>query len=343
MTDAAARPLRPARQSRTALTLVTGFLGAGKTTLIRHWLAGRPADERWAVMVNDFGTLAVDAAAYDGVEIGEVAGGCACCAAEVAMRVSLNRLLRRGPWDRILLELSGLGHPASLVDALLGVDRLRIDGVVAVVDAARPGPWTEAGARYRELAHQQLDSSDVIVLNRCDEAPEGQVADLRARLAAGPFGERPVLPASPDLPSWQAVAQALSGVPDRDGAAAGIAGVAERSPLVWLPTPLTGDGRRWVRRSGDGFAIAWQWPAQLRFDRRRLARWAEQAAASGPLLRGKGAFRTERDWYLWQHAAGASTWESTAWRRDNRVECLFDEPLEIANLEAGLLAALLAD
>nr|HMS78560.1 GTP-binding protein [Burkholderiaceae bacterium] len=105
--------------------LVTGFLGAGKTTLLSGWLAERPARERWAVLVNEFGALGVDrallggdGASDDAVAIAEIAGGCACCAARVGFDATLTRLLRRGPWDRLLVETTGLGHPAPLADRL---------------------------------------------------------------------------------------------------------------------------------------------------------------------------------------------------------------------------------
>lgn len=198
------------------MTLVTGFLGAGKTTAIRHWLRQRPAAERWAVLVNDFGVLSVDAAAFEDVAVFEVAGGCACCAAAVAMRATLGRILRRGPWDRILMELSGLGHPATLVDGLREASRgtpLRVEGVVAVIDARRPGPWLDADGPHAELARAQVDCADAVVLNRLDDSPRSGA--LRARLGAGPFGPRPVLAGSPDLPSWDAVADAVRGHPSR--------------------------------------------------------------------------------------------------------------------------------
>ncbi|MFX4994066.1 GTP-binding protein, partial [Acinetobacter baumannii] len=71
--------------------VVTGFLGAGKTTLITALLAARPAGERWAVLVNEFGQIGIDQAAWSGddVFIREVPGGCICCAQNLPMQIAL--------------------------------------------------------------------------------------------------------------------------------------------------------------------------------------------------------------------------------------------------------------
>ena len=96
--------------------LIAGPLGAGKTTLIRHLLAQKPAGERWAVLINEFGQIGLDAALLeqgdDGIAMAEVAGGCLCCVNGAPFQVGLGRLLRKARPDRLLIEPSGLGHPA---------------------------------------------------------------------------------------------------------------------------------------------------------------------------------------------------------------------------------------
>src|SRR3990167_1411616 len=102
--------------------LIAGPLGAGKTSLIRQLLAQRPAHERWAVLINEFGLIGLDAALLatdaDGIAMGEVAGGCLCCVNGVPFRVGLSRLLRQAKPDRLLIEPSGLGHPLQLLEQL---------------------------------------------------------------------------------------------------------------------------------------------------------------------------------------------------------------------------------
>lgn len=102
--------------------LIAGPLGAGKTSLIRHLLAHKPAHERWAVLINEFGQIGLDQAlltgSYDGVSLSEIPGGCLCCVAGAPFQVGLARLLRQARPDRLLIEPSGLGHPAELLRQL---------------------------------------------------------------------------------------------------------------------------------------------------------------------------------------------------------------------------------
>ncbi|MBX4322025.1 hypothetical protein K4G81_22680, partial [Mycobacterium tuberculosis] len=87
------------------------FLGSGKTTSILHLLAQKPADEKWAVLVNEFGEVGIDGAllADSGALLKEIPGGCMCCVNGLPMQVGLNTLLRQGKPDRLLIEPTGLG------------------------------------------------------------------------------------------------------------------------------------------------------------------------------------------------------------------------------------------
>ncbi|MGB0212156.1 CobW family GTP-binding protein [Algiphilus sp.] len=152
------------------VTLVTGLLGAGKTTLIDHLLEQRPPDERWAVLVNEFSKTGVDGArlAREGVYLREVAGGCMGCTAAVALGVELNRLLREARPHRLLVEPTGLGHPAELLkqfrsEHYRGV--LSPRATICLVDAR-----SLADAKFRDspLWHQQLASADVLLGSKAD-------------------------------------------------------------------------------------------------------------------------------------------------------------------------------
>ncbi|WP_312930667.1 CobW-like GTP-binding protein, partial [Stutzerimonas nitrititolerans] len=102
--------------------LIAGPLGAGKTSLIRALLAQKPAGERWAVLINEFGQIGLDAALLHrdeaGVSFAEVAGGCLCCVNGVPFQIGLSQLLRKARPDRLLIEPSGLGHPLELLQQL---------------------------------------------------------------------------------------------------------------------------------------------------------------------------------------------------------------------------------
>ena len=217
----------------TETLLVTGFLGAGKTTLLSGWLAERPAHERWAVLVNEFGALGVDRALLGGdgadaaVTVAEIAGGCACCAARVAFDATLVRLLRRGPWDRLVVETTGLGHPAELVDRLRApafADRLRVRPPVAVVDATRAGLYLDAGRTGHALAADQVALARLLVLNRAADPAAGDTTALADALAARPPWPRPVLATADGRVPLATVLAALDAVDGVDEAVAAAGG-----------------------------------------------------------------------------------------------------------------------
>jgi G3E family GTPase len=155
--------------------IITGFLGVGKTSAILHLLKSKPANERWAVLVNEFGEIGVDGSLFQGqhsedgnVFIREVPGGCMCCAAGLPMQIALNQLLARAKPDRLLIEPTGLGHPIEVLEVLTAeyyFNVLSIEKIVTLVDARNL-----ADPRYTEHAtfNQQIAIADVVVGNKQD-------------------------------------------------------------------------------------------------------------------------------------------------------------------------------
>ena len=161
------------------VNLVTGFLGVGKTTCVRRLLSHHPAGEKWAVLVNEFGEVGIDGAllAGQGVVVQEVAGGCLCCVAAPAFTTGLNRIIRQHRPDRILIEPSGLGHPAQVLETLrspMYAGILDLRATICLMDARHL-----ASARHREHPNfqDQIHLADVLVANKADLY---QSSDLRA-------------------------------------------------------------------------------------------------------------------------------------------------------------------
>ena len=103
--------------------VVTGPLGCGKTTILAHLMADKPPDKRWVVLLNEFTDAGIDAltvaaAAQGAYDVRLVPGGCLCCAGEADFRRTLQELLapEGNPPARILVEPSGIGHPAGIVE-----------------------------------------------------------------------------------------------------------------------------------------------------------------------------------------------------------------------------------
>src|SRR3984893_10096527 len=182
--------------TRVPCTIVTGFLGAGKTTLIRHVL-GNAGGRRLAVIVNEFGDVGIDGEILKGCgdaacpedNIVELANGCLCCTVADEFVPALDALLAKGGVEHIVIETSGLALPKPLVQAFHWPaikSRVTVDGVVVVVDGAaladgRVAADLDALARQRaadtalehddpieELFEDQIACADLVVLNKRD-------------------------------------------------------------------------------------------------------------------------------------------------------------------------------
>lgn len=150
--------------------LIIGFLGVGKTTAIRHLLSQVPDGEHWGVLVNEFGEIGIDGALLEaeGVAIQEVAGGCLCCVASAGLQIGLNQLIKNHNPDRILIEPTGLGHPAQIITQLLTEpfqQVLALGATIGLVDARQL-----SDPRYREhpTYQDQIYLADVLVASKAD-------------------------------------------------------------------------------------------------------------------------------------------------------------------------------
>ncbi|MFE8115502.1 CobW family GTP-binding protein [Brenneria goodwinii] len=154
----------------TKVNLITGFLGSGKTTTIRHLLSQKPEDEVWAVLVNEFGEIGIDGAllADSGAVLKEIPGGCMCCVNGLPMQVGLNMLLQQKKPHRLLIEPTGLGHPKQILSLLTGASYqpwLTLQATLCLLDARqlRESRYTE-----NENFRDQLAAADIIIANKQD-------------------------------------------------------------------------------------------------------------------------------------------------------------------------------
>jgi G3E family GTPase len=163
------------------LHLLTGFLGAGKSTILEHVLAD-PAGERIAVLVNEVGDLALDHHLLETLDsdVLLLASGCVCCTIGGELFTAIERALTLSP-TRIVVETTGIAEPAPIVHGLALHPRLAprvtLCGVIAVVDAERGELLL-----YEPEAQAQVELADRVVISKVDLAPT-RVAALRARIA----------------------------------------------------------------------------------------------------------------------------------------------------------------
>lgn len=307
--------------------LIAGPLGAGKTTLIRHLLAQKPAGERWAVLINEFGQIGLDAALLeqgdDGIAMAEVAGGCLCCVNGAPFQVGLGRLLRKAKPDRLLIEPSGLGHPAQLLAQLRqppwrGV--LAVQQALVVLDAAA----LAAGQALPDVQRQALDEAGLLLLNKSESLDEAS----RARIAAS-------LPPVPLY--WTARGRLdLALLP-------GLA--AQASPVeasTELPTAAPGLAQIWrnvaepicqVQDQAEGWSIGWRWHPSQRFDLEQVSQWLQRM----DWRRAKAVLHGGEGWQSLNALQGQAlqAWTPSEWRKDSRLELIFDQAQDVEALSAS--------
>lgn len=199
--------------ARIPATIVTGFLGAGKTSLIRHLLANANG-RRLALIINEFGDVGVDRelvtacgdAACREEDVIELANGCICCAVADDFLPAMEKLLNRPqPPEHIVIETSGLALPKPLVKAFTWPEvraRVTVDGVVAVIDAeataagrfaADPAavqaqreadPALDHENPLEEVFEEQIQCADLVIVNKADQVDAATLAEVTRNVSA---------------------------------------------------------------------------------------------------------------------------------------------------------------
>jgi G3E family GTPase len=244
------RKLKHARGGRIPVTIVTGFLGAGKTTLVRRFLAS-PEGRGTAVVVNEFGAVGIDDALVRAStdEVTLLGNGCLCCTTRSDLQVALRRLVSEREqgtlprFGRVLIETSGLADPGPILqtfatDRALGGEFF-VEVVVAVVDAG----CGLATLDWSAEARKQAILADRLVISKTDLCTGEATTQLAARLrelnehapidiaVAGELDPRRLIEAAPDG------ARAHAGFIGETGHSDGVSSfvLSETAPLAWRP------------------------------------------------------------------------------------------------------------
>lgn len=319
---------------RVPVNLITGFLGAGKTTAIRHVLQHGRQGEKWAVLVNEFGKVGIDQSvlATDEVAIKEVPGGCLCCTNHLPLQVALSQLLSRANPSRVLIEPTGLGHPARVLDSLREphwADVLDVRATLTLVDAREL-------ADPRVVAHEtfqaQIEAADVLVFSKDEVLTEAERERARA-FAAG------LLPPKQHVHFMRQgeLARAWLDLPGRMEPV--------RRSLLHVPpvlsAPASGDAlidppyhySEWV---GEAAIAGWVFPREWIFGSNGLL---DVLFGVRDILRVKGVFHTDQGWIFFNATRHETAVNSEVPRADNRLEIIAPAVLDWARIEQSLLAA----
>ena len=175
-----------AQTEKIPVTVLTGYLGAGKTTLLNRILS-EPHGKKYAVIVNEFGEIGIDNELVVGAdeEVFEMNNGCICCTVRGDLIRIIEGLMRRkGKFDAIIVETTGLADPAPVaqtffVDENVG-RRTKLDAVVTVADAK----WLKDRLKDAPEAKNQIAFADVILVNKTDLVTDAELREVEARIRA---------------------------------------------------------------------------------------------------------------------------------------------------------------
>ncbi len=166
------------------VTVLTGYLGAGKTTLLNRILS-EPHGQKFAVIVNEFGEIGIDNDLVVGAdeEVFEMNNGCICCTVRGDLVRIIDGLMRRkGKFDAIIVETTGLADPAPVAQTFFMDENVgrkaKLDAVVTVADAK----WLQDRLKDAPEAKNQIAFADVILLNKTDLVKPDQLAEVEARI-----------------------------------------------------------------------------------------------------------------------------------------------------------------
>lgn len=324
-------------KKRIPTNLITGFLGTGKTTAVLHLLKKKPANEKWSVLVNEFGEVGIDGAILrgHGAEIREVAGGCMCCVADLPMKVALNMLIARTKPDRLLIETTGLGHPQALIDTLSDEyygDILDLRAVLCLVD-----PRKLRDSRYLEhkIFRDQLAIADTIVANKIDLCAEedhlafkqitGKLSSPKLTLGWVSHGQLPLDWLNPAHGGQRIAPRAT---PQKQSFL--------RTPPT-LPEPISlRPGENFARREnrGDGyFSCGWLFAEHTQFDFQVLVK----LLAGLNVARVKGLMKTNQGNYIFNDEDGTLNVSAVEGNIDSIIEMIHDAEVDWQSVENAFL------
>lgn len=325
--------------------VITGFLGVGKSTAILNLLEQKPTDERWAVLVNEFGEVGIDGSLFagqkseeTGIYTREVPGGCMCCAAGLPMQIALNMLLSRARPHRLLIEPTGLGHPREVLAALETEyyrEVLDLRATITLVDARKV--YEQRYTRHPTF-NQQLDIADVIVANKADLYESGDFPALLDFLErSGTLNGKSVYRVSKgELESdWLSATAGQHNLDHHQHSDH----EAEVSTSVLDSPEIPESGYLSIDNAGEGFySRGWIFNPGWTFDAQKLYALLLGVEAE----RIKGVFITDRGITAYNKADNVLTAAELDDCMDSRIEIISSDRASLEVLENDLLACLIA-
>ena len=167
------------------VSILTGFLGAGKTTLLNYILRGQ-SKYKFAIIVNEIGKIGIDGQLVENQkdEMVELSNGCVCCTVRKDLVQGIQRLLKKGGFDYILIETTGIADPGPVAQTFVNIPALQrfvqLDAIITVVDAEQ----ILKQLAETEVATDQIAMADFVLLNKTDLVDEAQLGRVSEKIRA---------------------------------------------------------------------------------------------------------------------------------------------------------------
>ena len=342
-------------RKRIPVNIIGGSLGVGKTTMINHVLEQRPSNEKWAVLVNEYGLVGLDAALMQktskwgsgsGVEIKEVAGGCICCSAGFMFKVSLVLLLQRRP-ARLLIEPTGLAALSGILDTLdqPGIrEAVDVQSVICLID-----PTQLEQSLLRTEIQDQVEAADILLANRSDLANDQQLEAFQ-KWATSLFPKKRFVD---KIQNGRIPIDYLNLVTERENVISrgghkhgtdhhNIKHNESDNPIPSHQKDLSCDESQsilqLVHHSQTTSTIGWICWDQIIFDAEHISCWLSEISQQSHVRRIKAVVRTNEGWWGFNFVNGIKDIHPNGYRRDSRLEILIegDQVTDTETLEKQL-------
>ena len=312
--------------------IISGFLGAGKTTVLQNLLRQKPEGEMWAVLMNEFGQIGIDQQLMpqtEGYAVQELLGGCLCCSSQLPMQISLSRLISENKVDRLFIEPTGLGHPAQLLEQLTEphwLQHLSMRSLITVVDGSRlhDTEWTT-----QNLYQDQLKVAQVVAISHQDLMTESD------------FNALEILKKEYDAyqQKWLLISQGELNLTDVDQVYTGSKRLIQ--PLLKIQKTLVSDEKPVIKQlpyhyveSAQGYSVAgWKMPKSWIFNFYDVL---DLLCEQKDWLRIKAVFHTDQGWKSFNFNPEQFNYQTAQEGIDNRIEVIYKQEREWLSFEEAL-------
>ena len=322
-------PIRP-----IPTNLITGFLGVGKTTAIRDLAARRPPHERWAILVNEYGEVGLDQAMIEGsgdsgLAVSEIAGGCFCCSMEMPLDWTLDALIRTAKPHRIVIEPTGLGHPARVLDHLRGSHFRDILDVRTTICLADPRDFENERISKSPVFQDQLHLADIVVINKTDVVAPELVAQFRDHVQKELFPAKLLVTTTQqgrlehEWLDWRTDEVRTPLFPEAHPAHQHVATTELVSLQMKQPTQHLTPGRpiRYPATNEPSDHCGWIFSPEDVFNQDALL---DMLGGGFSVRRIKGVFQVTGTWIQFNRTGFEMSVQPTSYRRDSRLEVILD-------------------